>query len=175
MSKQTWTITASPRERLQLAIALLHRDLVIKGRAEERRLYRAREALGLLGISETLLSNGYQVSAYGAEQTRHRFTVTAENAEWILQALEPLPINAALALWIEPLLRQLEARADAPDADTALTWDDASERPLWIPAAAAPPERDPRDDEPIDVDPEPTDETPETPEAPDPRDSRARA
>lgn len=143
MAKQTWTITATPRERLQLAILLLHRDLKVRGRADERKLYRVRQALGLIAISEALLANQYELGANSYQHdntTRHRFTVTIENAEWILKAIEPLELNSAVALFVEPLLQRLEAQED--DDQDAGECVETEEIPKWKPKQLPDPPRD---------------------------------
>jgi len=165
---QIFRITATPRERLQLAILLLHRDLKIKGRRDERALFRARLALGLIGISEALLSSEYNLGRNTYQHdttTRHRFTVTAENAEWLITTIEPLELNPATCLFIEPLLQRLETQEDSHDADVTAVYDEPTETPKWQPRAIVAPPDDPPDEPPADPDepnppPPPPDEIP---------------
>jgi hypothetical protein len=135
MSSQTWKVTATPRERFRLAMLLLHRDLKFKTRKSERELHRARQALGLIAPTEVQLEKG-RVGQYATDRTtRHCFAVTAENAEFVLAQVELVEINPAEALWLEPLLQQLESKADAPDADAAPAYDEAEELEHWQPSS----------------------------------------
>ena len=170
--KQTWTITTTPRARLQLAILLLHRDLKVKGRADEKKLYRARTALGLIGISESVLKNNYDLKAEHLPGRRHHpARVRAHDRIGGVdssKAIEPLEINSASALFLEPLLEQIESQADAADADTAEPFDERAELPRWEPRYLAAP---PDDDDPDQADePSPYDEPPPPPPPPPPRD-----
>ena len=146
-------VTTTPRARLELAIRLLHRDLKVKGRAAEKNLHRARRSLGLIGISESLLANNYDLkeNRYRHDnRTLHRFSVTGETAEWILKTLEPLETNTASTLYLEGLLCQLEEQKDSTEsialptgeARAAPDFDEAAELPKWQPKYLAEPPPD---------------------------------
>ena len=165
----SFIVTTTPRARLELAIRLLHRDLKVKGRAAEKNLHRARRALGLIGISETLLANNYDLKENRYQHdntTRHRFLVTGETAEWILKTIDPLESNTASPLFLESLLCQLEEQADAADANDVPLFDELAELPRWQPKYLADPPREDDSEEGTDEEEAPADEAPPPPPPP---------
>jgi hypothetical protein len=138
--QQTWIVTATPMERWTLSLFLFNTKLEFSGRQEQKRLYRARKALGLLEPSDAFMTyNGKDGPlrvgpAAEDRKTRHRFAVTVDNAEFILNALEKTPMRGGDTMRLEGLLQQLEAKEDADDAETAAEYSPELDAPEWKPS-----------------------------------------
>lgn len=142
-ASQTWLVTARPEQRFHLANMLISDQLKIRGRKEDAKLWRAREALGLIGLTETMLQHGKVNAALLRSSTVHQFVVTSENAEFLLEQREKVELPAATSFVLRPLLEQLAAGEDAEGAEDAAPFDEAAELPQWNPNKLNPPPEEP--------------------------------
>jgi hypothetical protein len=136
---QTFKVTASPRQRFWLAWMLLSGKIKLKDRSDDRRLNRARKALGLLDVSEIFwhynrdpgpLRMGELVED---GETRNVFEVTTDQADFILTQVDKVERGPDVSLFAIGLLEQLEEKKDATDAGECTPVDAAAELPLWKP------------------------------------------
>lgn len=146
MSKlQTWPVVATTAERFYLARMLLSDAIKIRGRKQDTVLWRARLALGLIGLSELLIKGAVSTRLLNAP-IAHRFQVTAENAEFLLDCREKVELGTGESAILRPLLDQL-AEPEALPADGGhelAPFDEAAELALWAPPKSTDP---PPDDE----------------------------
>jgi hypothetical protein len=130
---KSFRVTATPRTRFNLSVLLFHKDLQFKDRLKERSLYRSRKNLGLLEPSQQFSTNNRVGDIWRDHTTRNVFTVTEDNADFMIETIGKLEKNTNDLLYIEELLEQLEAKEDAADADTASEFNEQEEAPRWKP------------------------------------------
>lgn len=120
-NEQTWKIIATPADRWALAIFFLHKDLTFKTRKEQRGLYRARQALGLIEPTTVFMGEAKGTVPLAADhKTRNAFIVTPEVAEFVIDCFDRIEVTSqngkttglsgAQLAGLEPILQQLEDR-----------------------------------------------------------------
>jgi len=105
---QVFEIAASPRQRWELANLLFHRDLKLTEQ-DERQLVRAREAFALVEPSLCILDRRPASQLADDRRTEHRFTVTAENRDFVLTRIRPLEMASYQRLILAALFEDLDA------------------------------------------------------------------
>lgn len=140
---QIWKVTATPRARFRLSQVLMSPALRFR-RKTLGQLARARAALGLVGVTEVGIEHKRVHDRYGADnRTRHRFEITAETAEFLLERLNEVDLTGFDAVVLEDLIGQLEEGKDAADWEAAAAFDAVEELPRWKPKPQAPVIEDP--------------------------------
>ncbi len=115
-------VTASPRARFGLANLLLNDKLKFKTRKQDAELRRARLALGLMDVTETLLKHRRVNAEYASDgKTLHRFDVPDSTAEFILDCRDKVELNGLDSLVISELVEQLDSTIGAGDATEAFS------------------------------------------------------
>lgn len=104
---QTWVVVATTEQRFYLAELLLSDSLKIRGRKADTQLWRARVALGLISLTELIMRESRVRNDLLRAPERHLFTVTAENAEFLLEQREKVEIGTGVSAVLRPLLEQL--------------------------------------------------------------------
>jgi hypothetical protein len=140
-NEQHWTIVATPAERWNLAIFLMHKDLMFKTRKEQRELYRARLALGLIPPTEAFLGEKKGRVPLALNKDVHNlFTATAEIADFFIGCLnrDKLELSGVQLAGLEHVLQQLEDKSFAHEEvdahPDATEWKAAAED--WSPTLA---------------------------------------
>lgn len=145
MSSQAWKVVATTAQRFYVAQMLLSDELKGKGRKWDTALWRARVALGLIGLTEFAFKSREIATKLINEPLSHLFTVTAENADFILEAREKVELRTGVSAILRPLLEQL---ADGKDGRPVFVpedlpeWTDAlepGELEQWKPPKATDP------------------------------------
>lgn len=109
-----------------------------------RQLATARDAFALVGVTEVSIARKRVNREYCQDRTtRHRFSVTADTADFLLEQLGQADMSSFDALVLEPLVAQLEAGKDAADAETAADLVEAEELARWQPEPRLPELEDP--------------------------------
>lgn len=140
---QIWRVTVTPRERFRLSQVLINQALKFR-RKDLRRLDTARAALALIGVTEVGIEHKRVNEKYGNDRTiRHRFSVSADTADFLLEQIEKVDLSGYEALVLAPLVGQLEAGKDADDADQVADLVEADELPSWKPEPRLPVVDDP--------------------------------
>lgn len=133
---QAWKVALTPRQRWEIAQLTFAREAVFKGREEQRRLYRFRQAFGILAPSQMLVDK-QRVNDKLVEDnaTKAVFQITAENLELLTKLLDTIPnILGVTTLILEPVLQTLEAAKDGKEIGSVEgipAYDPASED--WTP------------------------------------------
>lgn len=140
MSAQTWKVVATTAQRFYLASLLLDDAIKLKGRKADTILWRARTALGLIGVSELILKSGKVATRPLLSDPRtHVFTVTAENADFLLECREKVEIGSGVSNILRELLEQLtpeHRERELPEYSEVPEWTPAlepAELELWTP------------------------------------------
>lgn len=139
---QAWFVAASPAERFALVKVFLSQKTQVSG-SDARKHRRLRDALRIGHIIETLKANADKVKATRArdEVLDLRFTITAENLEWLGKLLEMVPVPGEDAILIDGLLERIEeAKAGHCGADEIADWTAAADN--WTPPVEEPAEPD---------------------------------
>jgi hypothetical protein len=131
MAVQTFRVTTTPRARFTLSVLFFHKDLKFKTLASTKSLDRARKALGLVEPSQEFSTNRRVGDIWKDNATRNVFTVTFDNADFVLETLGKLDKNSDDLLYLADLFEQLDSKKDAEDADTAVPFDEKAEAPKW--------------------------------------------
>ena len=130
----TFSVVATPRDRYNLAILLLHKDIKIRGNKSRKEIDRARKSLGLLAPHDAFLKFKESVNTEHIENSRYeKFDVTADNADCVLGWADQLELNPAHSRWLADVLAQLAHGEDDPRAAQAPAYDEPADIAAWAP------------------------------------------